>query len=42
MVTFMEEAEKSNMNDERRPGFLKGFFTYIDPNFNEPLEELYQ
>ena len=42
MVTFMEETEKSNMNDERRPGFLKGFFTYIDPNFNEPLEELYQ
>ena len=40
MVTFIEEVEKSNTSDERRPGFLKGFFTYIDPDFNEPLDEL--
>ncbi len=40
MVTFIDETEKSNMNNERKPGFLKGFFTYIDPNFNEPLDEL--
>jgi len=40
MVTFMEETENAITTEERRPGFLKGFFTYIDPNFNEPLEEL--
>jgi len=40
MVTFIDETEKSNTNNERKPGFLKGFFTYIDPNFNEPLDEL--
>ena len=38
MVTFIEEVEKSTTSDERRPGFLKGFFTYIDPDFNEHLD----
>ena len=40
MVTFLEEEEKFNTTDERKPGFLKGFFTYIAPDFNEPLDEL--
>ena len=40
MVTFIEDTEKYNKSDERKPGFLKGFFTYIAPDFNEPLDEL--
>jgi len=39
IVTFTQEIETSPKK-QRKAGFAKGTFTYISPDFNEPLDEL--
>ena len=39
IVTFTQEIETSPKK-QRKAGFAKGFFTYVAPDFNEPLDEL--
>ena len=39
IVTFTQEIETSPKK-QKKAGFAKGFFTYVAPDFNEPLDEL--
>jgi Protein of unknown function (DUF2281) len=39
IVTFTQEIETPTKK-QRKAGFAKGFFTYVAPDFNEPLDDL--
>lgn len=40
-ILFKEEIEGAVVEPKKRAfGFAKGFFSYIAPDFNEPLDEL--